>query len=127
MPPAQAKQRTELEPCAAGTQQRSPKQKLKPDLPDPQEPQHGLWSGQDFVKTNAVTVINASPPRREEPLLWTQKPDFGKVPDYLVQAQKEQSRQQAEREAAEALRLQQVSPCVPTLDACMLLPWQGVV
>ena len=93
----------------AGTQQRSPKQKLKAELPDrTQEPEHGKWSGQDFTKTNALSIINASPPRREEPLLWTQKPDFGKVPDYLVQAQRQQSREHAEREAAEALRLQQV-------------------
>lgn len=41
--------------------------------------------------------------------MWTQKPDFGKVPEYLVQAQKLQTMQLADREAAETLRLQQVS------------------
>ena len=112
---------------SAGTQQRSPKQKLKPDLPDRhEEPQHGQWSGQDFVKTNAVSIINASPPRREEPQLWTQKADFGKVPEYLIQAQKEQSRQQAEREAAETLRLQQVGHLEHTLQRCQGISCLGL-
>ena len=70
----------------------------------------GKWSGQDFTKTNALKVINASPPRKQEEFLWTQKPDFGKVPDYLLQAEMEQQRQHDEREAAETLRLQQVRP-----------------
>ena len=68
----------------------------------------GRWSGQDFTKTNALSVINASPPRKQQDMMWTQKPDFGKVPEYLVQAQKLQTMQLAEREAAETLRLQQV-------------------
>ena len=71
-------------------------------------PESGRWSGQDFTKTNALSVINAHPPRKEEPMLWTQKQDFGKVPEYLVQAQKMQTLQLAEHEAAETLRLQQV-------------------
>ena len=95
-----------------GKQQRSPKAKLKPDLPDRRDiPEMGRWSGQDFTKTNALSVINASPPRKQEDMVWTQKPDFGKVPEYLVQAQKLQNMQLAEREAAETLRLQQVG-CV---------------
>ena len=66
----------------------------------------GLWSGKDFTKTNALDVIKARPPRQEPEFNYTQKPDFGRVPDYLVE---EKKRQEAAMTRSAELKAQQAA------------------
>ena len=68
----------------------------------------GLRSGTDFTKTNALEVIRARPPQQEPEFLYTQKPDFGRVPDYLVQAKRQAQEAAASKAAAEERQIAEV-------------------
>eukprot|EP00051_Salpingoeca_urceolata_P005670 m.75692 g.75692 ORF g.75692 m.75692 type:complete len:188 (+) comp14489_c0_seq2:212-775(+) len=70
----------------------------KPGVPRRHEkPVMGLKSNKNFVHTNAVENITAVPKKRSTSAKkFTQKEDFGRVPDYLRQRkQEEQSRFEA--------------------------------
>ena len=56
------------------------KVKKLPPVPKRDEaPAMGLVSDKNFVKTNALEAMLAKPPKKEAPLLATQKKDYGKV------------------------------------------------
>ena len=59
------------------------KVKLPPVPKRDEAPAMGLVSDKNFVKTNALEAMLAKPPKKEAPLLATQKKDYGKVPKYL--------------------------------------------
>lgn len=87
----------------------------KPAVPRANEaPVYGLKSDKNFIRDNAVEVITAKPKLPQEAPKFTEKEDFGKVPDYLVQRRREdeQRRQNEEayyRAAAQATAYYQVS------------------
>lgn len=95
-----------------------PKSKVKPAVPTRAEkPVLGVRSGKNYIEANAVEAIMsgapllrdarhppvgidasrpspvarnaAAPPRRPEPMRYTQKPDYGKVPGYLEHVRRE--------------------------------------
>lgn len=79
---------------------------LKPSLPSPNEqPIFGLKSNKNYIISNAVNNILSTPKVVQQPIDWTQKKSFGKVPDYLSQ-RKEQIR--AEYELLKNLRQSEV-------------------
>ncbi|KAK9829958.1 hypothetical protein WJX72_008869 [[Myrmecia] bisecta] len=83
------------------------KMRIKDSVPKRSErPVMGLMSNKNFITCNAVETILAEPKgRKSQEFLYTQKPDFGKVPDYL---QKNKSRIESEKAQVEAyLKLRQ--------------------
>ena len=80
------------------------KVKKLPPVPKRDEaPAMGLVSDKNFVKTNALEAMLAKPPKKEAPLLATQKKDYGKVPKYLHTIK---SQIAAEKEALERQKLE---------------------
>ena len=65
----------------------------------------GLKSDQDFITTNALDVIRAKPRQPEPEFYYIQKPDFGRVPDYLRLAKQQQEAALAAKAAREQLLL----------------------
>lgn len=82
------------------------KPKVKPPVPKRTEkPVHGLVSAKNFITSNAVEVILAAPGKQTpDPMLMTEKADYGKVPRYL---QKIKTKLQEEKQAVENWYLQQ--------------------
>ena len=90
------------------------KVKKLPPVPKRDEaPAMGLVSDKNFVKTNALEAMLAKPPKKEAPLLATQKKDYGKVPKYLhtiksqIAAEKEmiaEFQRQQEEAATQSIR-----------------------
>ena len=90
------------------------KVKKLPPVPKRDEaPAMGLVSDKNFVKTNALEAMLAKPPKKEAPLLTTQKKDYGKVPKYLhtiksqIAAEKEmiaEFQRQQEEAATQSIR-----------------------
>lgn len=95
-----------MTPCQsalAGLGQTSPKVRRKEALPDKHDkPLMGLSSGRNFISTNALDVIHAKPKQAEPEFFYTQKQDYGKVPDYLQRAK------QLQEEAIEAKALREI-------------------
>ncbi len=57
----------------------------KPKVPLKGEPPvHGLKSNKNYIVTNAVENILAAPKSMTSEKSWTDKKDYGKVPDYLT-------------------------------------------
>ncbi|CAD8057494.1 unnamed protein product [Paramecium primaurelia] len=52
-----------------------------------EKPIHGLKSNKNFIVTNAVENILSAPKQITEEKAWTEKKDYGKVPDYLTKIQ----------------------------------------
>lgn len=84
----------------AGSAPASPARKhvpLKPAVPRREEaPLHGLSSGKNFIVSNAVEAIlkvPRKPPTRDYSFL--DKPDYGKVPDYLQRVKQEVAEEHA--------------------------------
>ncbi|GHP09440.1 hypothetical protein PPROV_000817500 [Pycnococcus provasolii] len=79
---------------------------VKPPVPRRTEvPVHGLVSAKNFVTANAVEVILADPGKKTpDPMLWTEKSDYGKTPTYL---KKIKSKLAEEKQAVENWYLQQ--------------------
>mmetsp|Transcript_24401 Transcript_24401/g.83415 ORF Transcript_24401/g.83415 Transcript_24401/m.83415 type:complete len:240 (-) Transcript_24401:983-1702(-) len=98
------------------TKPTNPKTKSKPPVPRKLErPVMGLVSAKNFVTSNAVENILSQPRKIEiEPMLATQKPDYGQVPSYLKKVKEqvalersyieEQTRIAEEQAAAGSLR-----------------------
>ncbi|CAD8059724.1 unnamed protein product [Paramecium primaurelia] len=61
---------------------------VRPPVPKKDEkPIHGLKSNKNFIVTNAVENILSAPKQIVDEKPWTEKKDYGKVPDYLTKIQ----------------------------------------
>jgi hypothetical protein len=69
----------------------------KPGVPKKDErPIMGLTTDKNFIVSNAIETILAQPKKpRDSPLLYTQKPEYGKSPDYLNKIKEEIEREKA--------------------------------
>lgn len=90
------------------------KTKLKaPTVTRKEKPLMNLYSGKNFITTNAVEAILSKPPTMQQELPYTMKKSYGKVPRYL-----QTNKQQVEAEkaqVAEYLRAQDTQVC-PMVD-----------
>eukprot|EP00761_Pharyngomonas_kirbyi_P012332 gb/GECH01012359.1/.p1 GENE.gb/GECH01012359.1/~~gb/GECH01012359.1/.p1 ORF type:complete len:273 (+),score=98.71 gb/GECH01012359.1/:1-819(+) len=68
-----------------------PESQRKPPVPKRNEkPIMGLNSKKNFISTNALdTILSVPRKKKEEEFKWTQKQDYGKVPQYLKNIQEE--------------------------------------
>lgn len=58
---------------------------MRPPVPKKDEaPIHGLKSNKNFIVTNAVENILSAPKQLVDEKSWTEKREYGKVPDYLT-------------------------------------------
>lgn len=64
----------------------------------------------DFIKSNALEIIHKQSPvvSAEQPRS-IDKPDYGKVPEYLKEAKLKLQQEKAAKEEQEKMRIQQVS------------------
>ncbi|CAD8062942.1 unnamed protein product [Paramecium sonneborni] len=61
---------------------------VRPPVPKKDEkPIHGLKSNKNYIVTNAVENILSAPKQIVDEKPWTEKKDYGKVPDYLTKIQ----------------------------------------
>lgn len=94
----------------AGQGHRSPKLIRKAPVPDKNDvPLLGLKANTNFIATNALDVIKAVPRQPDSEFYYTQKPDYGQVPEYLVQAKLQQEEALARKAERERLQLEEVS------------------
>lgn len=94
-----------------------PKEKLKAPVPKRDEkPVMGLKSSKNFITTNAVEVILASPKRAEEPLPMTMRPGFGKVPKYLKRNKEWVAQERARLDTYMRMREEEANDVAPTLS-----------
>ena len=95
--------------CVIGQGQASPKMRRKDLLPNKHDvPLMGLKSDRDFIVINALDVIKAVPKRPEPEFFYTEKPDYGQVPEYLLQAKQQQEEALARKAAREQLQIDEV-------------------
>lgn len=71
-------------PGPNGTSTFQPKPHLKPPVPARTEaPLQGLSSNADFIRKNQFWATSLKPPAAPEPMDYTKKVTYGKIPDYL--------------------------------------------
>jgi len=68
-----------------------PIEERKPNVPAKDEkPIMGLKTDKNFISANAIeNILAAAKKTSSEPLLFTKKPEYGKVPEYLTKIKKE--------------------------------------
>ena len=67
----------------------------------------------DFITTNALKTIHAKPSRlSDEPPRYIDKPDFGRVPDYLIQTKKTLKEAAEHFSATQTMKAQQVGSII---------------
>eukprot|EP00967_Tisochrysis_lutea_P045611 scaffold55346_cov30-Tisochrysis_lutea.AAC.1 len=89
---------------------RKPELPSKKELTEHQKSMKQTKEPKNFVTANAVENILSVPPREPEPIDWTKKPSFGKVPNYIKKIKSDIAReydyirtmQEAEVDAAPA-------------------------
>lgn len=85
-------------------------------------------TAKDFIRQNAAEVIQQQPPQTKEQPNMLARPDYGKVPQYLVQIKAQMQQQRQEAETLVAIQAQQVGCPVKIIKIlnCFLVVWTEI-